>query len=352
MTTTLVEKCTYLLPLRRTAIDTRELWELADYFKLLARAGCEVVVVDGSPAETFAVHHDAWLIRHCAPDPSYRWLNGKVNGVHTGVHLATYETIILADDDIRYTTENVEQMCRLLEQYEVVRPQNFLRPLYWWARTENARILLNRGWLRAGDYPGTCGFRRSTMLRVDPYDGDVLFDNEEIIRHFLVRGCRVDHALGFFIRKNAPTLKKWMEQRPRQAYEDFMMRTKTIMFASFVPSLVLLAAFVDRHLALLFFQVTMLVAVIVCAKGLWRNAAHQVFPVSTLFFAPLWIIERSISVYWALYWRLRYGGYPFGDRLLSKGTGVDWVQGGRVQATQLARGGRSGSPALSEQENG
>ena len=44
----------------------------------------------------------------------------------------------------------------------------------------------------------------------------------------------------------------------------------------------------------------------------------------------LWVLERAISVYWALYWRIRYGGYPFGDKLLSKGTGAAWIPGRRV----------------------
>jgi hypothetical protein len=51
-------------------------------------------------------------------------------------------------------------------------------------------------------------------------------------------------------------------------------------------------------------------------------------------FAPLWVIERSLSTYWAFYWYVRRGGYPFGDRVLSKGIGRDWVEGGKVAARQ------------------
>ena len=31
-----------------------------------------------------------------------------------------------------------------------------------------------------------------------------------------------------------------------------------------------------------------------------------------------------MSVYWAIYWKVAEGGYPFGDRILSKGTGRAW----------------------------
>ena len=64
------------------------------------------------------------------------------------------------------------------------------------------------------------------------------------------------------------------------------------------------------------------------------GAARKFFPLHICFFAPLWVFERSLSTYWAVYWFLRRGGYPFGDELLSKGIGRDWVEGGKIAARQ------------------
>jgi len=332
-------KCTLLLPIRRVRVDDSEISSFAEYFEMLSNAGCEVLVVDGSPANVFAEHENAWrdVCRHVAPDPSYRCLNGKVNGVYTGVDLAACEKIILADDDIRYTAADVSRMCELLNDAEMVRPQNFLSPLPWWARLESARILINRGILRAGDYPGTCGFLRSTMKRVGPYDGDVLFDNEEIVRHFALNGATINYALDFFILKRPPTFRKWIEQRPRQAYEDFGMRLKTALFLALLPTLLFLSVASGARAAIWFAAVVSLVSMSITARGLLRNRAYNYFPISTVVCAPLWIFERSLSTYWAIYWKLRYGGYPFGARLLSKGTGDAWVRGGRIQSRMLAR---------------
>lgn len=336
-------KCTVIVPIRRVGCDPLETKLLGNYFRSLLVAGCEVVVVDGSPPRVFEQHNLLWrgFTRHLRPDPKFQYLNGKVNGIHTGVELAQSEYIIVADDDIRYTTSNIERMCLLLHEYEVVRPQNYISPAPFWADLENARILINRGVLTTGDYPGTCGFRRSTMLRVGPYDGDVLFDNEEMIRHFAVQGASIKYALDFFILKRPPTLKKWLEQRPRQAYEDFGMRAKTLAFMSVLPALAVLVSLGSLRATAIFAVAISLVAMLLCTKGLLRNKAFQVFPVSTPFYAPLWIVERSISVYWAVYWRLRFGGYPFGDKLLSRGTGTDWAQGARGQARKLRAHGPS-----------
>ncbi|HEX8000383.1 MAG TPA: glycosyltransferase family 2 protein [Pyrinomonadaceae bacterium] len=333
--------CTYILPVRRVRASREEASEFADYFRSLARAGCEVLVVDGSPPEVFAAHERAWsgVCRHVGVNPKYKYLNGKVNGVHTGVDLASCERIVLADDDIRYTTEDIARACELLDYHEMVRPQNYLRPLPWWARLEGARMLINRGVLPTGDYPGTCSFRRSTCLRVGHYDGDVLFDNEEIVRHFVLQGADVCYARDFFILKRPPTLRKWMEQRPRQAYEDFVMRAKTALFMSLLPVAVALRLFAGTRAALVFVAVVSICAVLLALRGLLRDRAYKFFRPSLIFYAPLWVLERAMSSYWALYWRIARGGYPFGDRLLSKGTGRAWNAGARVQRRAL--GGRT-----------
>jgi hypothetical protein len=60
-----------------------------------------------------------------------------------------------------------------------------------------------------------------------------------------------------------------------------------------------------------------------------REAA-QVFPQSACWFAPVWILERVIRTYAAFCWYLVRGGYPFGDRILSRGIGRDWFVGGKI----------------------
>ena len=331
-------RCTYLLPIRRGAFSAAEASELAAYFDILKNAGCDVLAVDGSPAQVFQQHHEAWhfLARHEKVDRSFGYLNDKVNGIHTGVSLAASEKIILADDDVRYAAAEIERVRDLLDNFEVVRPQNFLAPLPWWARMEAARMLINRATLRIADYPGTCAFRRESMLRVGHYDGDVLFDNEEIIRHFARAGAAISYAANLFVQKRPPRFRKWIEQRPRQAYEDFGMRAKTALFFS-LPIFALAIGLGWGWKGLLFYWVAVcLISIALAAAGRLRGTAAQYFPWSVCLFAPLWVIERSFSTYWALYWHLVHGGYPFGDKILSKGIGRDWVEGGRAAAKAAA----------------
>jgi hypothetical protein len=324
-------RCTYLLPIRRVRASPPEMVELRAYFARLAHAGCEVLVVDGSPAAVFAAHDRAWgaFVRHLPVDPRYRYLNGKVNGVHTGVDAATCERIVVADDDIRYTADDIARTCRLLDDHDMVRPQNYLSPLPWWARMEAARMLVNRGTLRAGDYPGTCAVRRSTFRRLGHYDGDVLFDNEELVRHFAAGGARIAYARDFFVLKRPPTLAKWREQRPRQAYEDFGMRAKTALFAAILPLGVVTAFAGGRRAAGAYGAIVAATSVALAWRG-GCGGASRVVPATIPLWAPVWVLERCLSTYWAMYWKLRRGGYPFGDRLLTKGTGRAWSAGARA----------------------
>ena len=317
--------CTYLLTIRRVSFNGEETANFREYFLTLAAAGCEVLVVDGSPPEVFAEHAKAWrnVCRHERVNAQYKYLNGKVNGIHTGIAIAAHDRIILADDDIRYTHDDAHRMAELLAYYDMVRPQNYFRPLPIWARTEAARMLINRAWIAEGDYSGTLGVTRNAMMRVGHYDGDVLFDNEEIVRHFRLKGARIKYARDFFLLKLPPPFEKWIEQRPRQAYEDFVMRGKTLFFAAVPIVLALTLLKSGWQLTLVYALIISLGAIASAARGLTDGAA-RFFPPQVVFYAPLWIAERCFSTYWAFYWYFTRGGYPFGDKVVSKGTGRAW----------------------------
>lgn len=330
---------TYLMPIRRRHFDVSEAKQLQAYLSSISSALSDVLVIDGSPDAVFSRHHELWngVCRHERVDPAFTNLNDKVNGIQTGVRLAR-DKIILADDDIRYTVDDIRQVAALLDDFEVVRPQNYFDPKQnfpWWARLEAARMLINRATLRTGDYPGTCAFRRETMLRCGAYDGDVLFDNEELIRHLVRCRATITYANDLFIRKRPPTLRKWIEQRPRQAYEDFGLRTKTVLFAAIAPFLIVAGIFAGPSVLAALLLAIAVFAIGLAAMGRARGHARRYFPASVCFIAPFWILERTLSTYWAFYWFLRRGGYPFGDRLLRKGIGYDWVEGGRI-ASQMA----------------
>ena len=131
-------RCTYLLPLRWTNATDLELAALADYVRHLVACGCEVLVVDGSPPRAFARHHAALApARHVPVDPRWQFLNGKVNGVATGMGLASCERVILADDDVLYGADDLDRMCRLLDTHDLVVPQNYFQTLPWWARASS-----------------------------------------------------------------------------------------------------------------------------------------------------------------------------------------------------------------------
>lgn len=317
-------RCTYICPIRATEIKREVIEEFYHYWDFLESLGCEVLVVDGSPGEVFDAHRLAWNnCRHINVDPRYKYLNGKVNGLMTAVPVASHEFIIIGDDDIRYTAANVERMIQSLKHHEVVRPQNYFKPLPPWARLDAARILLNRAYFKNGDFPGTYAFRKSVFLKAGPFDGDVLFDNEELIKHLVNFGAAVDNACDFFIQRKPPSFQKWKEQRPRQAYEDFVMIARTVFFLGVIPLHLLLIFSGKKKWALLLALAITGTSILKAHSGR-SNGAKDFFPKFTPWLAPLWILERSISIYLAIYWKFTRGGYPFGDKIIAKGTGDAW----------------------------
>tara|TARA_R110002124_G_scaffold173440_2_gene341023 strand:+ start:4926 stop:5510 length:585 start_codon:yes stop_codon:yes gene_type:complete len=174
----------YVLPIASRVSQARL---LRGYLKRLSRV-VEVIVVDGSDQAVFDTHAEAWagFVRHIPP--TSRTTNGKVANVVTGVAAARYDAVIVADDDVRYRKTEIQRVVDLLGEYEVVRPQNVFKPMPWHARWDTARSLLNR--LIGGDWPGTLGVQKSALLRAGGYNGDVLFENLEMVRTVQATGGR------------------------------------------------------------------------------------------------------------------------------------------------------------------
>lgn len=315
--------CSYVLPLRQVGMAAEDLAALQRDVRRMADLGCEVIVVDGSPAPDFARHAAAFarLCTHVPVDPRMRCLNGKVEGVRTGVARASHDCVVIADDDVVYGAPELRRVCDLLIDHDLVVPQNFFRPLRWWARVETGRMLLNRALRAAGDYPGTQAVRRSAFLRIGPYDGDTLFENEEMRRHFVRHGARVVHARDLLIPRRPPSLAKWREQRVRQAYEDLGLPLKTALFAGLVPVGVTLAATAGVAWAAGYAGAVALAAVALAATGRRGRAARRAYPLSAALLAPLWVAERAVTVHRALAARLVRGGWPYGGRLIARGLG-------------------------------
>src|SRR3954452_4728090 len=230
----------YVVPVRWRDGAQRE--ELAAYLARIAPLVAEVIVVDGSDPDVFAANAAAWgeHVRHVPPGAGEEWLMGKVAGVRTGAELASCERVVIADDDVRYEPEVLRRTAELLDRYDLVRPQNYFSSLPWHARWDTARTLLNRSLGR--DFPGTLAVRRSRMLAMGMYDGDVLFENLELIRTVRAHGGSVASPLDLYVARVPPAAAHFWGQRTRQAYDEFALPARMAVWLAVVPVSLLAAA--------------------------------------------------------------------------------------------------------------
>jgi hypothetical protein len=78
---------------------------------------------------------------------------------------------------------------------------------------------------------------------------------------------------------------------------------KTAFFFSLVPLLVLLATLGGLRLAGGYASMIAFASVALALRG--RSGAVKFFPLRACLLAPVWVLERSLSVYWALFRKLR-----------------------------------------------
>lgn len=291
----------YVLPLAAQASQAQA---LTGYLRRLGRTIDDVIVVDGSPQETFDAHARAWSvhIRHLRPE--MQTTNGKVGGVMTGVGAARHECVIVADDDVRYRRAELVRMLALLQEHDVVRPQNYFHPLPWHARWDTARSLLNR--LEDGDWPGTLGVRRSVLLDAGGYSGEVLFENLELVRTIQAAGGSETAPLDLFVVRRPPSASHFFSQRLRQAYDEWARPVRFAAELALLPAGMLL---LRRNPGWLL--VAAACGIAAAERGRRKGEGRTVFPSSSALWAPAWLAERAVTSWMALGTRLFLGGVRY-----------------------------------------
>jgi hypothetical protein len=312
------EGVSYVLPLRWTRQGPIK--ELGAYLRTLADEVDEVLVVDGSPPAPFRRHAAELrdVARHIPPDPDLHFAMGKVDGVVTGIRECRHERIVIADDDVRYDRAALRRTVALLDRADLVRPQNHFAELPWHARWDTARSLLNRVFtgdltFPVGDFPGTLAVRRSAFLASGAYDGDVLFENLELMRTVRAAGGTVLTPLDLYVPRRPPTAEHFLSQRVRQAYDDFAIPLRLTAFLALAP-LAVVQLRRDRGRRL---PVAALASIGVAEVGRRRAGGAQRFPLSASLLAPAWIAERSLCSWLALAARLR-GGVRYGEGRITR----------------------------------
>jgi hypothetical protein len=341
------EGVAYVLPLRWT--EPGPIGELAEYLGGIAGEVEEILVVDGSPEPLFGRHAEALrgVARHLPPHPDLSFRMGKVNGVLTGVRECSCERVVLADDDVRYEGAALRRVAALLDAADLVRPQNYFDELPWHARWDTARTLLNRVFtgdreFPVGDFPGTLAVRRSAFLATGGYDGDVLFENLELMRTIRAAGGTVLTPLDLYVARRPPSTAHFRSQRVRQAYDDFAIPARLGFFAAALPlALAQAAAIPRRPAASRNLAAAALALILVAEAGRRRAGGASRFPAGSSLLAPAWVIERSASAWLALAARLR-GGVPYGEVRLGRSATPSRVLRRRYYASRSA-GGSAGT---------
>jgi|SRR5579884_179132 len=303
---------TYVLPIRRAAALAGD--DLADYLEALSHL-LPVVVVDGSPQDVFQEHARRWprAIAHVRVDDDRRGdLNGKVAGVVTGLRRVRTAKALVADDDVRWDPFALRRLAAMLDAVDVVRPQNVFTPLPWHALLDEGRTLIARA--TGGDWPGTLGLRMDAYARAGgAYDGDVLFENLELVRTLRASGARELIAYDLFVERRPPTTRHFVSQRVRQAYDELARPARMAAQLALAPAL----ALATRRFGARALAAFALGSVVLAEAGRRRGGGARVFPPAASLAAPVWALERAATSWSALALYAR-GGVPYSNGRLRR----------------------------------
>jgi hypothetical protein len=163
------------------------------------------------------------------------------------------------------------------------------------------------------------------------YDGDVIFENLELIRTISSAGGRVCTASDILVARLPSTTGRFLSQRVRQAYDDFALPQRMAVWLLLLPQTLWLWRKTKPALLLVAAG-----AVAVAEKGRRRDGGTAVFPATASLFAPLWLAERAFCS-WLAVGRYLTGGVPYGGGKIKRAASTVKVLRGRTQS----RGGPS-----------
>ena len=281
-----------------------DLRSFAAYLSDLAVAGCEVIVVDNTPAFARNRRVFRWVGRHV----------GAADPIRVALDAASCEKVIVANEWVRHDAATIVALCALLDVHEIVEPQDYCDPLPWWGGIDTGRILVHRAVEPLPDHGATLGFRRAAVRGL--HDG--LDEHDEFVRRLQAQGAVVHSAPELFVRREPPGIGAWLRERARQADDDFALPLKTAFFFALLPVAMLLTAFGGIPLAGGYAGTLVVASLALALRG--RAGAAAVFPFRACLYAPLWLLERSVSVYWALLRKL--SGVNVGLPVQTRSAGV------------------------------
>jgi hypothetical protein len=306
-------RCTYLVVLENASASVEALRDLASYLSSLAVSSFEVVILDTSAPAAFEENRRVlrWVSTHVPVRIRHLTPTGTIDPIRAALDVASCEKVIVADSQVRYGQEALDHLCAQLDLHELVEPQDYFDPLPWWGGIEAGRTLVRRG---IGPMPArssTFGFRKRAVRGLRSIDSVTAPDDP--VRRLMSQGAEVFSANEIFVRRIPPRLDDWLRDRPRDA-------DQTAVFFGLLPLTLLVAILGGLPLAGVCVS-----AIAICAFGLamrGRIGAGPFFPMRACLYAPLWLLERSFGVYWALFLRVTGTSEPPRVRIVVGGERV------------------------------
>lgn len=309
-----------VVPLRWSEPAPERVREMGEYLAELLAVTPYVTVVDGSPPPQARDHRRCWppAVRIVEPEPPGAWYdgadreavvagtaNGKVLGSMTGIRAARTDAVLLCDDDVRLTPDDVRVLTHRLADADAVRPVTVFDRWPWHAVWDGGRTLLAAA--VAADWPGMLALRRGAVVAAGGWSPGVIFENLELWRTLQARGARLRLAGDVVVRRRPPEARHFLTQRVRQAYDDLAQPGRLVAELAVLPLVLLLARRGPAALALATAGV-----VVVAEVGRRRLGGAVPAPVSLA--APLWLLERGVVVWVVLVVRARGGVRYHGRR--------------------------------------
>ncbi len=242
--------------------------------------------------------------------------NKKMLNILAALQVTDAENVIVLDDDSELSQE---VMILILD---ALREVGYVRTMVRFSKLTVANVIDLCGIFVVNvttpdkQFWGMQAFHKRSVELLSNVDRNTVFDELTVFRHLMGHGVAHSYLKDVAITSHCRrTVRDFMEQRARYAYENLAYPLRTTIFCSLIPTFVLALAFQGLRAAWTMTAAISAAVVLVSICG-WtssRRAHRHHFFVN--FAAPIWLLLQA-SFVWVAVAQILLGGKRFsGERL-------------------------------------
>ncbi|CAM3772622.1 glycosyltransferase [Mesobacillus zeae] len=316
-------KISIIIPIKSTL--NKDLRDFTNYIislsSQLQKTESQIIIADESELASHLFMKEKFKnrsnISHIIPDDEIRTgANDKLNGIYAALKYVRYDNILLVDDHYRITYSTLQRLANYFNQYDCFKGTPKFDAFPFSVKIDLCGLFIVNMLDYRKQYSGHLAFKKKLIDEHGFPDRDALFDEFAMEKHFR----KNQYSIGYIREASLEatqsiSMKKFLEQRVRYAYENIAFPIRFVFFLSILPLLLLLL--ITNNLLPLYFAAALTIGAMSVSFIGQLKYGKGIVPRHTFLYSAIWFWFYPFTSWLSIY-KYFTGGVEFGGNKVRK----------------------------------